>query len=54
MTKNELQSIMTMQHWETSLKESGLMNRSGDIELLAADKGEYLTFCRTVGRKVKK
>jgi len=42
------------QHWETSLKESGLMKRSGDIELLAADKGEYLTFCRTVGRKVKK
>lgn len=41
-------------YWERTLKESGMMKRSGDIELLEADKGEYLTFCRTIGRKVKK
>lgn len=41
-------------HWEKTLKSSGFMKRSGDIELLEADKGNYLTFGRTVGRKATK
>ena len=41
-------------HWEKTLKASGLMQRSGDIELLEADNGRYLTFSRTVGRKTEK
>lgn len=42
------------QHWEKTLAEAGLLERSGDISLLDADKGEYLTFSRTIGRKVKR
>jgi len=38
-------------HWEKTLKSSGLMKRGGDIELLEADGGRYLSFGRIVGRK---
>lgn len=38
-------------HWEKTLIKSGLAKRSGDIELLEADQGRYLTFGRTVGKK---
>lgn len=38
-------------HWEKTLIKSGRAKRSGDIELLEADQGRYLTFSRTVGKK---
>jgi Cyclopropane fatty acid synthase and related methyltransferases len=41
-------------HWEKTLKASGFMERRGDIALLEADKGQYLTFGRIVGKKTIK
>lgn len=41
-------------HWEKTLKASEFMKRNGDIALLEADRGNYLTFGRTIGRKTSK
>ena len=41
-------------HWDKTLIASGLAERGGDVDLLEADNGNYLTFGRTVGRKVTK
>lgn len=38
-------------HWEQTAKASGLWGRSGDIDLLTADGGEYFGFTRVVGRR---
>jgi len=37
-------------HWDKTLKEAGLLQRSGDVELLELDGGN-LTFTRVVARK---
>lgn len=37
--------------WEEELKKSGLSKRNGDLDLLQADNGKYLTFPRIVARK---
>ena len=36
--------------WDKTLKEFGVLKRSGDVELLEADKGNF-TFSRMIGRK---
>ena len=36
--------------WDKTLKEHGVFKRSGDVELLEADKGNF-TFSRIIGRK---
>jgi SAM-dependent methyltransferase len=41
-------------HWEKIGQESFNKGRRADIDLLEADKGEYLTFGRVVGKKVAK
>jgi SAM-dependent methyltransferase len=41
-------------HWEKIGKESFNKERNGDIALMEADKGEYLTFGRAIGRKTIK
>ena len=38
-------------HWDKTVTASGLAKRSGDVELLEADAGNYLTWGRTIGRK---
>ena len=38
-------------HWEKIGQETFNKGRSADIELMEADKGEYLSFCRAIGRK---
>ena len=40
--------------WEEIGKLTFNSDRNGDLELLKADRGNYLTFGRTVGRKVMK
>jgi hypothetical protein len=37
--------------WEKTAKASGLWQRNGDIDLLAADGGEYFTFTRMIARR---
>jgi len=41
-------------HWEKIGQESFNKGRVADVALLEADKGEYLTFGRTVGKKCAK
>jgi cyclopropane fatty-acyl-phospholipid synthase-like methyltransferase len=36
--------------WDKTLKEFGVLKRSGDVELLEADEGNF-TFARIIGRK---
>ena len=38
-------------HWDKTVLASGQAKRSGDIDLLEADAGRYLTWARIVGRK---
>ena len=41
-------------HWERIGQSTFNSGRDGDYKLLEADNGNYLTFGRTVGRKVAK
>ena len=41
-------------HWEKIRASESSKEKSGDYKLLEADNGNYLTFGRTVGRKVMK
>ena len=41
-------------HWDKTLIASGFSTRSGDVGLLEADNGNYLTFGRTIGKKTAK
>ena len=36
--------------WDKTLKDAGMLRRSGDVEMLLADAGNF-TFCRVVGTK---
>lgn len=37
--------------WDKTLKEAGILKRSGDVEMLKADGGNF-TFARIVGKKI--
>ena len=39
-------------HWDRTLKQAGVLQRNGDVELLEADGGN-LTFVRAVARRMK-